>query len=278
LLRLSGEERSRTILANLTELLKGDASGAAAVLGATESTIPEDTQWAQAAVDALDNGAEAEIQKALDIQNSLIELDALFPGRAEGLVTSDDQTTISQTLASESFFEHLPSLRSALRSVRDRAQARCAQESERYLQDLADARATLESQPEWARLLDEDREDIASRLRPATVLVESENPVRSVRTLLVRRSSVPGLLRELQGEVERRKPGEPEPTAAEPGESEAPVEEIQASTLVPASVIRGPRDLETWLAALRERIANILRDKKHVRITSETRSVGVGDR
>jgi hypothetical protein len=48
--------------------------------------------------------------------------------------------------------------------------------------------------------------------------------------------------------------------------------------LVPASVIRGPRDLETWLAALRERIANILRDKKHVRITSETRSVGVGDR
>jgi hypothetical protein len=100
------------------------------------------------------------------------------------------------------------------------------------------------------------------------IAVETENPVRLLQTLLVRRSSVQGLLHELRAEVERRQPVETaHPFESEPGEVEAPVEEIQASTLVPAALIRGPRDLEAWLVALRERIAGILRDRKHVRIT-----------
>jgi hypothetical protein len=86
--------------------------------------------------------------------------------------------------------------------------------------------------------------------------------------LLVRRSAVQGLLHELRAEVERRQPAETaSPFQSELAEVEAPVEEIQASTLVPAALIREQRDLEAWLLALRERIAGILRDKKHVRIT-----------
>lgn len=269
LLGLSGEERSRTILASLTELLKGDASGAAAVFGATECAIPEDTRWALAAVDALDNGAETEIQQARDLQGSLAELDTLFPGRALGLLPDDEQKTFDETLASESFFERLPTLRTVLRSVRERAAARCEEESERYQEDLRTSQVAVESHPDWTRLLDEDREAIAARLKPALVAVEADNPVRSLRTLFVRRSSAPGLLQELRAEVERRKPAEPPPAPEEPREVEAPVEEIQASTLAPAVVIRGPQDLDNWLAAVRERIAGILRDKKHVRIKGD---------
>ena len=53
----------------------------------------------------------------------------------------------------------------------------------------------MEAHPDWARLLDDDREEIAARLDPAVEGVEgvdTENPVRSLRTVLVRRSTVPG--------------------------------------------------------------------------------------
>ena len=99
--------------------------------------------------------------------------------------------------------------------------------------------------------------------------MDADNPVRSLRTLLVRRSAVAGLLQELRAEVERRKPAEPPPGPEGPEEADVPVEEIAASTLAPSAVIRGPKDLDDWLGALRDRIAGILRDKKHVRIKGE---------
>ena len=127
----------------------------------------------------------------------------------------------------------------------------------------------LETHPDWARLLDEDRKDIAARLKPAAVAVDAENPVRSLRTLVVRRSTIPGLLQELLAEVERRKPAEPAPKPEDGSDAEAPVEEIPASALAPPAVIRNPQDLENWLAALRGRIEGVLRENKHVRIRGD---------
>ena len=269
LLGLAGEERSRTILANATELLKGDASGAAAFLGATECQIPEDTRWARATLQALDNGAEADIQQARALQHSVGELDMLCPGKGQGLLPDDEQATFEESLSSESFFERLPALRAVLRGVRERATNRCEEENERYLEDLGETQATLEAHPGWARLLDEDREEIAVRLRPTPVPVDEDNPVRSLQTLLFRRSAVAGSLQELRAEVERRVIADPSPGPEAPEEADVPVEEIAASTLAPSAVIRGPKDLDDWLAALRDRIAGILRDKKHVRIKGE---------
>ena len=106
-------------------------------------------------------------------------------------------------------------------------------------------------------------------MKPSPVEVDSGNPVRSLGTLLVRRSAIAGLLQELRTEVERRTPADPPPSPEETEVVEVPVEEIHASILAPSAVIRGSRDLDQWLAALRERIAGILRDKKHVRIKGE---------
>ena len=269
LLCLPGEERSRAILASATELLKGDASGAAAVLGATECPIPEDTRWALAAVDALNKGAEGEIQQARGLQESLDELDTLCPGKGQGLLPREELATLEESLSSESFFERLPDLRTVLRGIRKRATARCDEENEGYQEDLRATLAALEASPDWARLLDEDREEIATRLKPIAIEVDADNPVRSFRTLAVRRSGIAGLLQELQAEVEKRKPEEehaPSPGAPEKG---VLVEEISVLTLVPSALIRGPKDLDEWLAALRDQIAGILRDKKYVRIQGD---------
>ena len=123
--------------------------------------------------------------------------------------------------------------------------------------------------PDWTRLLDDDREEIGGHLQPGSMEVEPDSAVRSLCTVLVRRSAVPGLLQGLLVEVERRRPREPAPIGEERKAVEVPVEEILASTLVPSAVIRNAKDLEDWLAALRLRIAGILRGRKHVRIKGD---------
>ena len=89
LLGLTGEERARTILSNLTNILKEDASEVIAVLGAIECTILEDVRWALTAVDILDNGAEEKIQQA-NLQRYLAELDTLFQGKVHGLLPTTE--------------------------------------------------------------------------------------------------------------------------------------------------------------------------------------------
>ena len=268
LLGLPGEERSRAILASATELLKGDASGAAAVLGATACSLPEDTRWALAAVDALNKGAEGQIQHARSLQQSLGELDTLCPGKGQGLLPADELATLQQSLSSEFFFERLPDLRTVLRAIRKRATARCDEEKEGYLGDLRASLTALEASPDWPRLLDEDRKEIATRLKPTPIEVDAENPIRSFQTVAVRRSGVAGLRQELRAEVEKRKAEEHDPSPEAPDEGVL-VEEISLSTLAPSALIRGSKDLDEWLAALRNQIAGILRGKKYVRIQGD---------
>ena len=50
--------------------------------------------------------------------------------------------------------------------------------------------------------------------------------------------------------------------------------ELDAATLFPAMVIRNQYDLEAWLAALREQLSALLREKRHIRI----KPVGSGRR
>ena len=61
LLSLPGESRCRRLLADAADLLKGDAGGAASVLGGVECALPDEITWAKAAFDALESGAEADV-------------------------------------------------------------------------------------------------------------------------------------------------------------------------------------------------------------------------
>ena len=264
LLGLPGEERGRLIIASLTELLKGDASGAAAILGGTDSDIPEHIKWARATVGALDNGAEGDIQQAVALRQSLVELESLWPGKGIGLLLEEESTTLEQTLASERFYERLPDLRGVLRSLCERASERYREELSHYEESLHAAQSALELHLDWPSLLDDDREEIIGRLK-VTQPTEPDpsNPIRSLQTLLVRQGSLPGLLEEQRREIDRRKPGE----LSGPSNGEEPeIEEVDAASLAPAEVIRGSKDLDEWLSSLRNRIVEILRGKKHVRI------------
>jgi hypothetical protein len=269
LLSLPGESRSQRLLSDAADLLKGDAGGAASVLGGVECALPDEITWAKAVFDALESGAEADVRNARSVLDSTADLDRLFPGSASDLLSPEDRTAAEEVLSSDHFHERLPELRGVVRSAVDRTEKRYAIDRAAYEDDLKKALNGLEAEPDWAKLLDEDREEIAAKLAcdlPETA--ENGDPVRLLQTLLVRRRTLPGLIEDLKSEIKRRRPSEPEPEP-EPGEGggETSVEEIvEADTLVPAAVIASAADLDSWLAGIREKLAGLLKSNKRIRI------------
>jgi hypothetical protein len=270
LLALPGEERARNLLAAATDLLRGDANDATATLGGKDCTIPKDLQWARKVVGALDDGAETELQQASTFFGSLSELESIFPGGPDGFLSDGDRETVRNVFESDRFYEQMPDLRAVLRRLKDQMMRRYGDEREQYDRDLRAALDSLEAEPDWSRLLPEDREEIAARLR-RDVPDEPDrgSPIRSLQVLLVRRTALAGHTGELHREVKRRVPPVPEPERITETEDEYAAEFVlDAATLLTPTVIRTSQDLEGWLTALREKIAAFLKEKKFVRIKS----------
>ncbi|HOD08634.1 MAG TPA: BREX system P-loop protein BrxC [Myxococcota bacterium] len=268
LLSLPGESRSQRLLADAADLLKGDAGGAASVLGGVECALPDEITWAKAVFDALESGAETDVRNARSVLDSSADLERLFPGAVNDLLSAEDRTAAEEVLSSERFFERLPELRGVIRSAVDRTEKRYTVDRAAYEDDLKKALTGLETEPDWTKLLDEDREEIAAKLTcdlPPTV--GNGDPVRLLQTLLVRRRTLPGLIEELKAEIKRRRPAEPEPEPSPEEGGEPPVEEIvEADALVEPAVITTAADLDSWLAGIREKLAGLLKSNKRIRI------------
>jgi hypothetical protein len=270
LLGLPGEDRVRRLLADAADLLKGDAGGAGAVLGGVECSLPDEITWAKAVFEALESGAEADVRNARTVLNSTADLERLFPGSTTDILGTEDRETAEEVLSSDRFHERLPELRGVVRAAVDRAEIRYADERVAYEESLKKALNDLEADPDWAKLLDEDREEIAAKLTcdmPETA--KDGDPVTLLQTLLVRKRTLAGLIAELRDEVQRRRPAEPEPEP-EPGEGEGgePAEEeiVEAGTLLQTTVISSSDDLDSWLASLRDKLAGLLKSNKRIRI------------
>ncbi len=150
----------------------------------------------------------------------------------------------------------------------DRTEKRYTVDRAAYEDDLKKALNALETEPDWTKLLEEDREEIAAKLTcdlPSTA--GNGDPVRLLQTLLVRRRTLPGLIEELKAEIKRRRPAEPEPEPSPEEGGGPPVEEIvEADALVEPAVITTAADLDSWLAGIREKLAGLLKSNKRIRI------------
>ncbi|MGO9120753.1 MAG: BREX system P-loop protein BrxC [Desulfomonilaceae bacterium] len=267
LLGLPGENRSQRLLADAADLLKGDAGGAAAVLGGVECALPDEITWGRAVSEALGTGAEDDVRNAKSILHAMEDLERLFPGSTTDLLSPEDRAAVDEVLSSDSFHERLPELRGIIREATDRTEKRYADGCTVYKEDLKKGRDELESEPDWRKLLDEDRAEIAAKLDcDLTGTAENGDLVRLFQTLLVRKRTLPGLVEELKAKIRRRRPPEPE-TPQEPGGDEAPPEEVvDAEALLHSTVIATMDDLDSWLASLREKLAALLQSKKRIRI------------
>ena len=284
LLSLPGESRCRRLLADAADLLKGDAGGAASVLGGVECALPDEITWAKAVFDALESGAEADVRNARSVLDSLADLQRLFPGAVNDLLSAEDRTAAEAVLSSERFFERLPGLRGVIRSAVNRTEKRYAVDRAAYEDDLKKALTGLKTEPDCTKLLDEDRGEIAAKLTcdlPPTA--GNGDPVRLLQTLLVRRLTLPGLIEELKAEIKRRRPAEDSrqyavgsgQTAQGPGEVREPEAEtvVEADALVEPAVITTAADLDAWLAVIREKLASLLKDGKRIKVMGVRKGV-----
>lgn len=269
LLGLSGESRSKRLLADAADLMKGDAGGAASVLGGVECALLDEIKWAKAVFEVLESGAEADVQHARSVLNSATDLERLLAGSTNDLLSLEDSMAVEEVLSSERFHERLPELRSVIRSAEDRMKTRYAVDRAAYESNLKKALNELETEPDWAKLLEEDREEIAARLvcdMPETA--ENGVPVELLQTILVARRTLPGLIEDLKSEIKRRRPIESEPDPEiDGGGGEPPGEEVvEAAALVQSAIIATVDDLDFWLASIREKLAGFLRANKRIRI------------
>ncbi len=267
LLSLPGEDRSQRLLADAADLVKGDAGGAASILGGVECALPDEITWAKAVFDALEPGAEADVRNARSMLDSMADLEGLFPGSTNDLLSLVDRTAAEEVLSSERFHVYLPELRGIIRAVVDRTEKRYAVDHAAYEDDLKKALMGVEEEADWRKLLDEDREEIAAKLAcdlPPTV--ENGDPVRLLQTLLVRKRTLPGFIEELKTEIKRRRPTRPEPKPGEGGGEPADEEVVEADVLVQSTVIASTADLDSWLASIREKLAGLLKSNKRIRI------------
>jgi hypothetical protein len=75
------------------------------------------------------------------------------------------------------------------------------------------------------------------------------------------------LIEELKAEIKRRRPAEAEPQPAPEESGGPPVEEIvEADALLESAVITTAADLDSWLAGIREKLTELLKSNKWIRI------------
>jgi hypothetical protein len=261
LLSLAGVERAQSLLAEAADLLKGDDGGAAAVLGGVECTLPGEVAWAKAVEEALSSGAEDDIRKARSLMASMNEIETLFPGDFDGLISPEQKACIIGVLDSERFFEQLPELRGTVSNIIENVRVKYAKERAGLSAVSKERLVTLEADPDWLQLLDEDRAEIAEQLKcdlPEKAI--GDDPVLLLRKLLVKRDTLPKLMGDLRKEIQRRIPPEPEPQEPE-GE-----EVIGAGALIQPAVITSVKDLDTWLDEIRKKLGAILKKNKKIRI------------
>jgi hypothetical protein len=265
LLGLPGEARARRLLETCADLLKQDAIGATSLLGGTDSSIPGDAKWARELTDALSNGGEAEVRAAKDIENNLAELASLFPAGGEGIISAGDAAAIREALAAENIQEHLPALRGAVRSTIDRVKSRYGERRSAYTASLQSILREFEAKPEWSRLENDDREELARKITPSGLpeVSAAGREVSDLRLLLARESAINALRAEVAGEIQRRLPAPP--PAAVP--KEPPTEELVdfADLMIP-EVIQTTADLEGWLSSLRAQLNELLKSNRIIRI------------
>lgn len=207
LLALPGEARAISLKANLLSVLSGDATDAGAILGARASSLPEDIRWARAVLKAFDEDAESTVRAATCLRNAIAEVDMFFPGEGKYLLSDSEKETLTDALGSERFFERLADVRAVTHVVTDRAQARYTKLRREVETEQKAIAAHVEANPNWPLLLDEDRTAIMQELQSTLPPISAgADPIDGLKTLLVRRNGLAGLQRDLEAEIERRKP------------------------------------------------------------------------
>lgn len=266
LLGLAGEGRAANLLAELADILRGDASDSPSRFGVLETDLVDDIRWVRQTADALADGGEKDVQQARTLINNLKDLEGLFPGIMNGLDLATLLELLEPGLTSEAIYEQLPNLRTGMQKVRERVRSQYTERLQEYRQVLIKAQDTLSRMNEWALISEDDRQDILSQLPSDLTDKPSEiSVVSAYKTLLAQLYRLPAILPGLQESILKRLPVIDEPE--EKGETtNGDNEEVLWELPKPSGTIEDANDLNRWLEQIRAELSELLKNKKRIRI------------
>lgn len=262
LLNVAGADRAQALTDTGRDLLQQDGAAAIAILGAVDCSFPDDLEWAKKVNIAIGNGADRDIQDARQVLRDAEDLEQLFPGIH--LVEQEERDALRDVLASDMFYTRLADLRGLTRSVRERTARTYRERLAAYQAELASARKSLEGLPEWLRLTDEDRDEIASRLADTFSPAPPDGQeLPCLRQLLIRHGALSRLLHELRHEVVRRVP-----KVIRDGNGLEPVD-VELADIAEPAVISTTDELDAWLRSVRAAVSARLAAGFQVRVKVE---------
>ncbi len=268
LLGLSGDKRARETLQTCTELLRGDASGAASVLGAANTAFPGDVQWARTLVEALDAGREREVMEARKLVDAAREIAETFPP-LRNLLALPSTIEVGEILASDSVQERAANLRVATRALDDALLAAAT-----HYRELLEADATavidhLSVEPGWVALGSAGQSEIETDIREACRASDAGDAPQQLRRTVMRRLAFGASVSNWQARVQqaeadaRTTPVDDAPRAT--GGPTAATHDLMFADFLPDEPIATIAELDRWLAELRARLTDQL-DRGPVRL------------
>lgn len=254
---LPGSPRAQSLSKRLTQVLDRDASDAPVTLGAEESSLVDDLEWAREVRKALDNELGKDAGEAATLASAITGLPKV--GVLEQLVTSTAivREELQECLSRDDFFAVASDIRNRLTALREQVKAAATELGSEITTHLEVQRESIMNMTEWAELPVDDRSEFSNQL-DGTTLPEAAD-IAGIRTLLNRRMELDSNLNQIRSAVVERQKKRTEdrylPPAPEPEGHR--VQEAPHATPIPMKIrVRRrytPTDqdaLETTIGAL----------------------------
>ncbi|MEM1095205.1 MAG: BREX system P-loop protein BrxC [Bacteroidota bacterium] len=163
-LALPGSDRAQAMLDSISELLKGDASDAAARLGGEACPLADDLAWARDVTKALDQGIGTVVGQANTFCQAIPSLPQTGPIGAFVRAAQPILDTLTEKLATDDFFAYQTDLQQGLTAVKDQLTKAAQALYHEQQQQAQTETATIHAMTEWTGLGAEDKERLTQHL------------------------------------------------------------------------------------------------------------------
>jgi hypothetical protein len=199
---LPGSPRAQSLSKRLTQVLDRDASDAPVTLGAEESSLVEDLEWAREVRKALDNELGKDAGEAATLAAAISDLPKV--GVLEQLVTSTSvlREELQECLSRDDFFAVASDIRTRQTALREQVKAAAIGLGKEIAGHLDSQRESITNLPEWSELPTDDRSEFSSQLDGTTL--EEATDIAGIRQLLNRRMELDANLNQIRSAVVER--------------------------------------------------------------------------
>jgi hypothetical protein len=199
---LPGADRAQSLAKQLAQILDRDASDAPITLGAEESSIVENLEWAREVRKALNNELGTDAKEAVDLAAGIAALPKVGVLEKLGSSTAIIRDELNECLAREDFFTVASDIRTRLTALREQVKSAASGLGQEIATHLDAQRESITNLPAWSELPAEDRSEFSAKL-DGTTLPEATD-LAGIRQLLNSRMELDANMAQTRAAVTER--------------------------------------------------------------------------